>query len=220
MPSDQFTHSQDQRLKILTQGEIADIYGRPNFSDDERDDYFTMSGAEQSAQEGFKTEKSKTWFILQLGYFKARQQFFKIESLDVMPDVLYIAERHFPQAKLPSEISINKSTRYKQQKVILSLLHFELCDEACRERLSDIASDAAAISGKPIYVFRQIMQFLTTHKRVFPAYTSLQDVVGKALNNEQRRMTKVIQENLTLDEVSSLNGLLGAESGIHTITQL
>jgi hypothetical protein len=220
MPSDQFTHSQDQRLKILTQGEIADIYGRPNFSDDERDDYFTMSCAEQSAQEGFKTEKSKVWFILQLGYFKARQQFFKIESLDVMPDVIYIAERYFPQAELSSEISINKSTRYKQQKVILSLLHFELCDEACRQRLSDTASDAAAISGKPIYVFRQIMQFLTKHKRVFPAYTSLQDVVGKALNNEQRRMTKVIQENLTLDEVNSLNGLLGAESGIHTITQL
>lgn len=218
MSSNEFTH--DQRLKILTQGEIAEIYGHPNFSDDERDYYFTMTISEQRMLGDFKTKKSKVLFILQLGYFKARQQFFKIVSRDIMSDVIYIAERYFPRTELPSVISINKTTRCKQQKMILSLLHFELCDEVFRQRLSDTASDAAAISGKPIYIFRQIMQLLITQKRVFPAYTSLQDIVGKVLNSEQRRMAKIIQENLTLDEVSLLNGLLRSDSGIHTITQL
>ena len=209
-----------QRLTILTAGEIDEIYGLPSFSDEDRNHYFSLSVPEHGALQKFKTDKSKLLFILQLGYFKDRNQFFDIISDGIANDEAYLIERYFPGATLPELISVDRNTKYKQQKVILSLLGFSLCGEECRDQLDGVASQAAAISGKPIYVFRQIMQFLTTHKRVFPAYNSLQDIVGKALSNEQRRMATVVQENLTLAGADTLDRLLRSDSRIHAITQL
>ncbi len=71
-----------KRLRILSNSEINDLYGRPQFSDEDRIEYFSLSTAEKLIIEDLRLLKSKVSFILKLGYFKAKHLFFAINFLD------------------------------------------------------------------------------------------------------------------------------------------
>ena len=43
------TQAEDKRLKILDEGEIADLFARPEFTDEERQEYFALSPVENVA---------------------------------------------------------------------------------------------------------------------------------------------------------------------------
>jgi hypothetical protein len=70
-----------RRLKILGEDEIEALYGRPAFTPDERVQYFTVSQPESEVLQEFRSVKSQTYFLLQLGYFKAKHLFFYLRSL-------------------------------------------------------------------------------------------------------------------------------------------
>ena len=65
-----------KRLRILGDEEIDALYGRPRFTPDERQEYFAFSPPELTALDQFHSHPSRLYAMLQLGYFKARQQFF------------------------------------------------------------------------------------------------------------------------------------------------
>jgi hypothetical protein len=50
-------------------------------------------------------------FVLQLGYFKAKQQFFVYEQEAVLKDLRHIVERHFPDKDLARVKMPSKPTR-------------------------------------------------------------------------------------------------------------
>jgi hypothetical protein len=66
------------RLTILTPKEIHTLYGLSQFTDEERDAYFALDPREKQAVKAFRTFTAKTYFILQLGYFKAKKQFLSL----------------------------------------------------------------------------------------------------------------------------------------------
>ena len=61
------------RLRILSDDEIDALYGRPRFTQEERNEYFTLSAQERATLGQLHSLKSRVFFILQLGYFKARR---------------------------------------------------------------------------------------------------------------------------------------------------
>jgi len=61
------------RLRILSEDEIETLYGRPRFTQEERAQYFTLSQIESDLLVELRSVRSQTYFILQLGYFKAQQ---------------------------------------------------------------------------------------------------------------------------------------------------
>lgn len=65
-----------KRLKILGVEEIEALYERPCFTHEERVEYFTLSSDEETVLERLHSKKSRLYFVLQLGYFKARHLFF------------------------------------------------------------------------------------------------------------------------------------------------
>jgi hypothetical protein len=82
-----------KRLAILGTAEIEDIYGRPCFTPEERDEYFMLSPEEKAAMAQLHSVKSRTFFILQLGYFKARAMFFIFDLGDVKEDAVCIRQK-------------------------------------------------------------------------------------------------------------------------------
>src|ERR1700738_4400721 len=115
------------RLKILSDDEIDALYGRPRFTQEERVEYFTLSAQEKVALAQLHSHKSKAFFILQLGYFKARRMFFVFGLNDVQEDAAYVREKyslHFDDA----DAEIAKGTRLKQHKLILELCHHRNAD--------------------------------------------------------------------------------------------
>jgi hypothetical protein len=74
------------RLNILTPSEITELYGLPQFGDEERRHYFDMSAQERQVVEG-RRSAAGIFLSLELGYFKAKRQFFDFTPAQVMPDL-------------------------------------------------------------------------------------------------------------------------------------
>ena len=208
-----------KRLRILGDEEIDALYGRPHFTPDERQEYFTFAPPELTALEQFHSYPSRLYAMLQLGYFKARQQFFLFSLPEVAEDIRYVQERYFPTIRFHA-VEIAKGTRLKQQRIILALCHYRHCDATARQRLATKAQQAARVSAKPVYVFRELWQYLTTQRLVAPGYTVLQELIGRALTAEQHRLNTVVRTHLQPTDVAAFQDLLADAPGLYTLTQL
>jgi len=157
-----------KRLIILGNAEIDAVYGRPRFTQEERDEYFTLSTQEKEALGQLHSRKSRAFFILQLGYFKARRMFFLFGFGDVGEDAAYIRERYFPDFD-DAHPEIAKGTRLKHQRLILALYQYRNANAAMQRQLEARARQVATVCGKPAYVFRELMHFLAEERIVAPA---------------------------------------------------
>ena len=84
-----------RRLSILTVQEIDDLFGVPRFMEEERHIYFDMSPAERDLVDSVHTISVAVHLILQIGYFKAKRQFFIYAREAVTGDLEHILRRYF-----------------------------------------------------------------------------------------------------------------------------
>ena len=195
------------------------MYARPLFNYEERVHYFSLSPPEKAALQQFHTFPSRIFYILQLGYFKARRQFFTFTIQDVAVDAGYVQQTYFPDFPL-TDFGIAKGTRGKQQRIILELFCYRFCTRAERRLLVGRARQAARISSKPIYILRDLLQYLAEQRIVAPSYTVLQDIVGRVLTAEQERLVRIADEHLAATDVAALRKLLTNPHGLYEITRL
>jgi hypothetical protein len=86
--------ARDARLSILTAQEVSDLYGLPRFTEDNRRLHFDLSPVELDLVHGVYTISVAVHLVLQLGYFKAKRQFFVFEPEAVTDDVEHILRRY------------------------------------------------------------------------------------------------------------------------------
>ena len=70
-----------RRLSILSTEEVDSLYGMPHFTEGERQIHFDLSPEERQTIDAARTITAVVHLVLQLGYFKAKAQFFVV-SLD------------------------------------------------------------------------------------------------------------------------------------------
>ena len=68
------------RLSILTQSEIEDYFGTPRLTEEDREYYFDLTDNEVNLIDHNWLLNSKLYFVLQMGYFKAKLMFFNSAS--------------------------------------------------------------------------------------------------------------------------------------------
>ncbi len=219
MVNEQSEQTETKRLKILEAEEIETLYGLPVFEAEDRTAYFPLSSPERVALSQLRGIKSCIYYILQLGYFKARRQFFNFSLEQVTADAIYVQRTYFPGFDL-ADLDITKVTRLKQQNLIMDLWQYHLCDEEERQRLRLKAQQVAQISSRPVYIFRELMAYLSRQHLIAPAYTVLQDMIGDVLQREKERLIVIAQSYLSDDEVTALNDLLANPRGLYEITRL
>jgi hypothetical protein len=120
-----------------------------------------------------RSVKSRAYFVLQLGYFRIKHLFFTFDFHEVEADLQYVLEQHFDNRKIDDLSAIDKSAQLKQQRLILRLFSYRSCDAKARRQLVIKASQAATISGKPIYIFRELMHYLAEQRVVLPDYSRM-----------------------------------------------
>jgi len=212
--------SDSRRLSILTAQEIDDLYGLPRFSEDDRRLYFDLSPTERELADGVFTISVAVHLVLQLGYFKAKRQFF-VYSLDAIADDLeHILRRYFPTRDRSEIKAISKPTRLEQQQVILKLFDYRLCTAAAKEDLEQKAQRVAMLSAQPIFILREALQYLAHQRIVTPGYTYLQDMVGQTVSSELQRMTGLLDRALTPEVERQLKALIEAGEGMYQISLL
>ena len=68
---------------MLEGDEVEALYGRPCFTHEEMRSILALSPKEKAALDQLHSLKSRVYFILQLGYFKARRMFFIFDVKEV-----------------------------------------------------------------------------------------------------------------------------------------
>ena len=219
MAEEKSTLAVTKRLKILEADEIEAVYGLPVFDDEDRAFYFALSPPERAILSQLHGMKSSICYMLQLGYFKARQQFFVFGLQQVAADVQYVQRAYFPDATLV-DLDITKVTRLKQQSLILELLQYRVCGQEERQQMRLKAQQMAQISSRPVYVFRELMAYLSRQRLIAPGYTIMQEMIGDVLQREKERLIAIAKSYLTNAAVAALNNLSANPRGLYEITRI
>lgn len=209
---------EEKRLKILNKEELEDLYGLPHFTEDEQVLYFSLTPAEKAAIEGLH-QRSRLYCILAMGYFKARHQFFIFHMRDVKEDARYVRETYLPKLK-PALFAIGRGTRLKHQGLIMKLHGYQYCDDSARRDLTLKAQQVARLSSKPIFIFGELMQYLTDRCLILPGYTFMQDTVGDAISMEEERLNGLALRYLSDEDRTAVRELLTNPRGMYELTQL
>jgi TnpA family transposase len=209
------------RLKILEDQEIEELYGRPQFNHEERIHFFSLTPEERAVADGHYNLASRVLFILQAGYFKAKMLFFAFELDDVQEDVRHILQQHYPRFH-DAELAVPslKQTRHTQQRKILELYGYRACNGEARAALMEKAGQLVRISAKPIFLFRNLLQYLESHRIVVPGYSFLQDTVSQTLADERARLTAILEERLDPATLKALDALYLVRDGMYAVTPL
>ena len=209
-----------RRLSILTDQEIDDLYGLPRFTEDDRHLHFDLSRTERRLVDRVRTMSAAVHLILQLGYFKAKSQFFVLAREAVTGDLEHILRRYFSRRKIADIRTLSKPTRLEQQRLILKLFGYRPCDAAAKVELEQKAQRVAQLSTQPIFILREVLQYLTHERVVAPGYTYLQDLIGQTVTGERRRITQLLKDALTPPVERQLEALLVADEGMYRISVL
>jgi hypothetical protein len=130
---------------------------------------------------------SKLYFILQLGYFKAKHLFFKFQYTEVEDDARFILHTHLPNDPEPTSLPTRKF-QLSAHLQILQLMGFQYhCDEQ-NNLIENKLSDIVCRTMIPIEIFEELKSTLEKEKAVLPTYTALQDAIGSAIKNEENRI--------------------------------
>ena len=206
--------SSERRLTILTLSEQKSIYGFPRFDNQERKHYFTINKIEKDILDTqFRGFTSKLYFLLQLGYFKATYQFFHFKHQDIPEDTYYIVKKHFSQ--LPKERFkgiYTKKLRQNHAAQILKLLSYRLASKNDRKDMLEKAKSIVFIDANPKYIFKELLRFSREKKFVLPSYTSMQDMISKAIFEQEKKIIQKLRSLLSKDIKAELDTLLHKES--------
>src|SRR5699024_3536215 len=195
-------------------------FERPHFTYEDRCYYFSLSQPEKELLQSLHSFKSKVYFVLQLGYFKAKHLFFTFDLHEVKEDLQYVLKQHFNDRKMVDLSTDHKSTRFKQQQLIMERFDYHSCGPEERKQIEQKAYHAVTISGKPIFIFREIMNYLNEQRIVVPGYSFIQETVSKAIIFEQNRLISIMQNHLKQPDIQALRTLIEDTQGLYEITLL
>ena len=114
------------RIKLLSDLEIDAIYSLPLFNETEQSLYFTFTDQEIAVARKYRTIKSQVYFMLSLGYFKAKRQFYIFDLSQDQPsqDARYVLGKYFDKNNINLSSQADYKTYQKQKVDILMLLGY------------------------------------------------------------------------------------------------
>jgi hypothetical protein len=186
-----------KQINLLTDAEISDIYSIPIFNDDnERNHFFTLSDAEHNLLEKYTSIKSKVYLIIQIGYFKAIQQFYKFSLDDVEDDVNFIINKHYSSEENKNKLTgtLWKDNYRTQKEDILALYDYREWSDSLKKITIDQLEKLVRIHPKGNDTLRELYIFLENEKIIFPSYRTIQDLFTRVFKMERNRLEKIILE--------------------------
>lgn len=182
-----------KRLYLLSEAEIDELYSRPIFNQEERRLYFDLNRNELDALEQLTTTKTRLYFILQLGYFKAKHQFFTFNLDEVKDDVAFLLQHFFQETNLEMEGCIARNSISMQKQMILKL--FEYTEWSSQQALitERHVCELLRFYPKGHDTLRQLLSYFDNQRIVLPTYRTLQDLFTRSFATEDKRLDTLMQ---------------------------
>ena len=209
-----------KRLTILSKAEKLALYGLPDFDDFQRTELFAMTEAERALAFQRRGLTQQVYCLLQLGYFKAKQTFFRFSLKDVpSEDVAFLLLRYFPGQALATR-QLAYSEFCAQRKEIASLFGYRLWSDGDLPVLLEKATLLARTDVTAKFLLTELMAFLNAKRIVRPGYTTLQTLISNALTAERLRLEHRIDVALDDAARAALQKLLVREDTLSELASI
>ena len=210
----------DKNLTIVSEAERAALYGLPDFDDFQRAEYFALTAEERTLVQSRVGLSEQISCILQIGYFKAKQAFFRFRLADVpQEDIDFLLRRYFPDQTFRRK-PVRQAEYYKQRKEILRLCGYHPWSQKFMPLLSERAGQQVRRDVTPAFVLTELIALLRQERMVRPGYHTLQAVISKALAAERRRLSEIVEKALDRDAKTALQQLLVREETLSELAQV
>ncbi|CAN5464588.1 hypothetical protein BH10PSE19_BH10PSE19_11120 [soil metagenome] len=212
--------SKTKRLRILTSTEIDDLYSRPQLTEDERTWLFELNTTERKILVSSISNTAKVNAIIQLGYFKRKQQLFQFDLHEVPDDVDHVIGRYFTPATL-DKYTLGRAAKLNNQQWVLRTTEYTLfSQEQHASILLKKAEKLCRLSVNPVFIFRELLAELTQKKITRPGYSTLQKFISSVLMSEQERISQIFKDRLPAQERTQLFSLLDYKENFYAVTLL
>ena len=210
----------NKQIKLLTDAEYQQIYDIPEFTQIEQEWFFELTQEEQALLNTGATKETKIDAILQLGYFKAKQRFFNFQLSEVKLDCDYIRHRYFKSVSITKDTISRKSKHNNQQRILELFKYQRYSGDTHQSQLIEKACYAARLSSNPSFIFQELVNWFDQNKIIIAGYTTLQEIVSKAIYSEQGRISQILNQYLTTEERKYLFDLLEQKDNHYELTIL
>lgn len=190
--------------------EFGDLYEPPQFTENDRNHFFSLNEAENDVLIQFRDAYKKVHFILLLGYFKAKPVTLGITWNKARDDIHYIYQRYFPKIPLTRK-NLNKDSKSTIYTKILELTGFQRFSTEHELRLIEHATLSVSVKAVQKYVFDECVTFLNQQWIALPALSRIQRIVNKVLNDEEGRLIALFRQHTTGQLKSYIEELLVPE---------
>lgn len=198
----------NKNITLLFESERSALYEVPEFTTEQRTQYFTLTEKELALALGRKDLSAQIYFILQLGYFKAVKAFYRIQWIDVdSEDCQFILEQYFPNQSWEC-CTITKYEFYTQSRIISQLFEYRLWKNAYRSLLSRQVEKFLSRDITAQYIMMELLTYLEDQKIIRPGYTTLQSIISSISNVERKRLADIILSSLNSEDKALLDTLI------------
>lgn len=211
--------SKSERLNVLSDAEQEALYGVPNFDDSQQLEYLALSETELALASSRSGLNAQVHCILQIGYFKAKRAFFVFDWDEVVDDCAFIISRYF-QGQTVELLAISKHERYAQRGGITALFDYQPWSLTCLPWLASRAAQLVRRDVTPSFVALELIVALGERKIIRPGYTTLQEIVSKALGDERLRLGSLLEGLLDEPLKAILSQLLVHEDTLSDLAVL
>lgn len=204
-------HAND-KINLLSGIEIDSIYALPLFNEVERSIYFEFTDQELEAIKKYRTDRAQVSFMLSLGYFKAKQQLYRVD-LSLSQDTQYLVGKYFDNTDVDLAGKINDRTYQKQKADILTLFNYQDWSPELELKIDLRACELLRYYPKPHNASRQLLDYFDKQQIIIPGYRKLQDIFTCAFTDEEKRLNKLI---LAIPDSikKQLSSLIARDNGI------
>jgi TnpA family transposase len=207
------------RLKLFTAQEYDDFYGLPRFDDEMRARYFSLSLADKHLLNSFKTYEHKLFFVLCLGYFRAKRCLIDFKLKAVASDWAYIVNLYFPDKKVYKKLPDLKQ-RTRIQNKILSHEEYTRWTQKSEHSFKGKLDDLVQRHPKPRALIKAFMDQLSRNKFALPSYSTLQRLISKTMTQEKNRLFSLGHNSISRKEQKFIQSLLTTEASLSPLESI
>ncbi len=212
--------SQNKQLAVLSEAEKAAFYECPDFDEEQRFEYLSLTEEELQMAMQRQNLSAKVYCILQIAYFKSVKLFFKLTWNEVDSDDLqFILQQYFPEKIFKPE-EITSYEYYAQCKMIATFFEYRVWNKEHQSLLYIYSNDIIQRDIQPQFIALALLSHLTEQKIIRPGYTTLQIIVSTIINDEKKRLAFILQKSLSEEEKQALQQLLINENSLSDLAAI
>lgn len=198
----------NRELTLLSKAEQAALYELPDFDENQRLEFLTLTEEEQNLVLSRPNLSAQIYCCLQISYFKSVKMFFRFAWNEPAPDdINFVHQQYFAEQPWKKQI-ITKHEHYIQCNAIAALFGYRTWSTDYEELVQEQIAKTIRLDINPQFIVMELLSFFQEQKIIRPRYTTLQVLIRNMLTIERNRMKDVINNALASEEKLLFQNLL------------